>query len=86
MRFVSPESFTFFESVIILCMVILGGMGSIAGVILGAVILVVLPEALRGFAPLQNARPWCRTGSDDGLQAGGYPRRAEEEGRVEAGG
>lgn len=50
MRFVSPESFTFFESVIILCMVILGGMGSIAGVILGAVILVILPEALRGFA------------------------------------
>lgn len=49
MRFVSPESFTFFESVIILCMVILGGMGSIAGVILGAMILVLLPEALRGF-------------------------------------
>lgn len=49
MRFVSPESFTFFESVIILCMVILGGMGSIAGVILGALILVILPEALRGF-------------------------------------
>ncbi|MEK6692359.1 MAG: branched-chain amino acid ABC transporter permease [Nitrospirota bacterium] len=49
MRFVSPESFTFFESVIILCMVILGGMGSIAGVILGAMILVILPEALRGF-------------------------------------
>lgn len=49
MRFVSPESFTFFESVIILCMVILGGMGSIAGVILGAMILVLFPEALRGF-------------------------------------
>jgi len=50
MRFVSPESFTFFESVIILCMVIIGGMGSIAGVILGAIILVLLPEALRGFS------------------------------------
>ncbi|MEK6690916.1 MAG: branched-chain amino acid ABC transporter permease [Nitrospirota bacterium] len=49
MRFVSPESFTFFESVIILCMVILGGLGSIAGVILGTMILVLLPEALRGF-------------------------------------
>jgi branched-chain amino acid transport system permease protein len=45
--FVSPESFSFFESVIILCMVVLGGMGSIPGVILGALILVVLPEALR---------------------------------------
>jgi len=47
MRFISPESFTFMESVLILCMVILGGLGSIAGVIVGAIILVVLPEALR---------------------------------------
>lgn len=47
MRFVSPESFTFMESVLVLCMVILGGIGSIAGVIIGAVILVVLPEVLR---------------------------------------
>jgi len=45
--FVSPESFNFFESVIILCMVVLGGMGSIPGVILGALVLTVLPEALR---------------------------------------
>ena len=47
MRFVSPESFTFMESVLILCMVILGGLGSIAGVVIGAVILVFLPEVLR---------------------------------------
>jgi branched-chain amino acid transport system permease protein len=47
MRFVSPESFTFMESVLIVCMVILGGLGSIPGVVLGAVILVVLPEVLR---------------------------------------
>lgn len=47
MQFVSPESFTFMESVLILCMVILGGLGSIAGVILGAFILVLLPEILR---------------------------------------
>ncbi len=53
MKFVSPESFTFFESVIILCMVVLGGMGSIPGVILGAVVLIILPESLRGF---QNYR------------------------------
>ena len=45
--FVSPESFSFFESVIILCMVVLGGMGSIPGVILGALVLTVLPEVLR---------------------------------------
>jgi branched-chain amino acid transport system permease protein len=47
MRFISPESFTFMESVLILSMVIVGGLGSIAGVILGAVILVMLPEVLR---------------------------------------
>ncbi|HWR59783.1 MAG TPA: hypothetical protein VN328_12930 [Thermodesulfovibrionales bacterium] len=47
MRFVSPESFTFMESVLILCMVILGGLGSIGGVIMGAAVLVVLPEVLR---------------------------------------
>lgn len=47
MRFVSPESFTFMESVLILCMVILGGIGSIGGVVIGAVILVALPEILR---------------------------------------
>lgn len=48
--FVSPESFTFFESVIVLSMVVLGGMGSVPGVILGALIVVILPELLREFA------------------------------------
>jgi branched-chain amino acid transport system permease protein len=48
--FVSPESFTFFESILILSMVVLGGLGSIPGVILGAVILMILPEMLRGFS------------------------------------
>jgi branched-chain amino acid transport system permease protein len=47
MRFVSPESFTFMESVLILCMVIIGGIGSIAGAVVGAVVLVFLPELLR---------------------------------------
>lgn len=47
MQFVSPESFTFMESVLILCMVILGGAGSLWGVILGAFMLVLLPEMLR---------------------------------------
>ncbi|HZY31655.1 MAG TPA: branched-chain amino acid ABC transporter permease [Candidatus Methylomirabilis sp.] len=50
MTFISPESFTFFESVIILCMVVLGGMGSVPGVILGAATLVILPEMMRQFA------------------------------------
>lgn len=49
MAFVSPESFTFFESILILCMVVLGGMGSIPGIILGAFLLVALPEVFRDF-------------------------------------
>jgi branched-chain amino acid transport system permease protein len=49
MRFVSPESFTFMESVFVVCMIILGGLGSIPGVILGSLILVLLPEILREF-------------------------------------
>jgi branched-chain amino acid transport system permease protein len=53
--FVSPESFTLIESVMILCMVVLGGMGHIPGVILGVVLLVVLPEALRYTGDLQQA-------------------------------
>src|SRR5574337_340706 len=50
MTFISPESFTFFESVIVLCMVVLGGIGSIPGVILGAAMLLILPEMMRQFA------------------------------------
>jgi branched-chain amino acid transport system permease protein len=38
----------------VLCMVVLGGMGNIAGVVLGAVLLTVLPEALRYIGPLQQ--------------------------------
>jgi len=49
MAFVSPESFTFSESVLILCMVVLGGMGSIPGIILGALLLITLPEIFRDF-------------------------------------
>jgi branched-chain amino acid transport system permease protein len=49
MAFISPESFTFFESVMILCMVVLGGMGSIPGIVLGALLLITLPEIFRDF-------------------------------------
>jgi branched-chain amino acid transport system permease protein len=53
--FVSPESFSLMESITILAMVVLGGMGHIPGVILGAVLLTALPEALRyGIEPLQQ--------------------------------
>jgi branched-chain amino acid transport system permease protein len=48
--FINPASFTFFESAIILSIVVLGGMGSNLGVILGAAFLVLLPEYLRAFS------------------------------------
>jgi branched-chain amino acid transport system permease protein len=45
--FIDPSSFTVTESITILLMVIFGGMGSIQGSVVGAVILVVIPELLR---------------------------------------
>ncbi|HEU4458151.1 MAG TPA: ABC transporter ATP-binding protein [Methylibium sp.] len=53
--FVSPESFSLQESVMIVAMVVLGGIGHIPGVIVGAVLLAALPEVLRYVAgPLQQ--------------------------------
>jgi len=54
--FVSPESFILMESIVIVAMVVLGGMGYVPGVILGAVLLYAIPEALRYVArPIQEA-------------------------------
>ncbi len=54
--FISPESFTLTESIAILAMVVLGGIGHIPGVVLGAVLLAALPELLRHTVePLQVA-------------------------------
>ncbi len=53
--FVSPESFSLQESVMIIAMVVLGGIGHIPGVIVGALLLSALPEVLRYVAgPLQQ--------------------------------
>ncbi len=49
MRFVSPGSFTFIESAMVLSMVVLGGMASIPGIIVGALLLIALPEVFREF-------------------------------------
>lgn len=49
-RFVSPESFTLQESVLIVLMIVIGGIGNILGIIAGATILILLPEVLREFA------------------------------------
>ena len=48
--FINPASFTFMESAMILSMVVLGGMGSIVGVVIAAVILILAPEYLRAFS------------------------------------
>jgi branched-chain amino acid transport system permease protein len=50
-QFISPTNFTFMWSVIILLMIILGGLGSFTGAIVGAIILTVLPELLRFIGP-----------------------------------
>jgi branched-chain amino acid transport system permease protein len=52
--FISPESFTLLDSIMVLCMVVLGGMGNVGGVVLGAILLTALPEALRYMGPLQQ--------------------------------
>lgn len=53
--FVSPESFSLMESIAVLVMVVFGGMGNIAGALVGALVLSILPEVLRDIAvPLQE--------------------------------
>jgi len=48
--YLNPKSFEFIKSFEILIMIILGGLGSIVGSVLGAIVLTIMPEALRGFA------------------------------------
>ncbi|MCX6131681.1 MAG: high-affinity branched-chain amino acid ABC transporter permease LivM [Proteobacteria bacterium] len=48
--FVSPVSFSFFESALVLAIVVLGGMGSLMGVVLSALFLTIMPEILREFS------------------------------------
>ncbi|MFA5576597.1 MAG: branched-chain amino acid ABC transporter permease [Tissierellaceae bacterium] len=54
-HYVNPDNFTYMESVVILTMVVLGGVGSIPGVIVGATVLAILPEALRGISTYRYA-------------------------------
>jgi len=49
-RFVSPESFTFWESLSIVLVVVVGGLGNPLGMVLGAGLLVLMPELLRAYA------------------------------------
>ena len=54
--FVSPESFSLMESIMVLCMVVIGGMGHIKGVVFGGLLLAALPEVFRySVVPAQQA-------------------------------
>ncbi|MDD5261655.1 MAG: branched-chain amino acid ABC transporter permease [Methylacidiphilales bacterium] len=61
-QYLTPEGFNFFKSVDIVVMVILGGMGSTAGVVAAAIILTLLPELLRMLSHLpwipEPVQPW----------------------------
>lgn len=50
MSFISPDNFVYNTSITMVSMIVLGGMGNVTGSILGAMILVILPEALRAFS------------------------------------
>jgi branched-chain amino acid transport system permease protein len=50
-NFVTPNSFQIIVSILVLCMVVLGGMGSMIGPIVGAAAIVIIPEALRDVVP-----------------------------------
>jgi branched-chain amino acid transport system permease protein len=49
-RFISPDSFRLDTSFLLIAMVVIGGLGNLAGALIGAAVLMILPEALRGFA------------------------------------
>lgn len=51
--YISPDNFTYMESVTMICMVVLGGIGSLPGSIIGALVLTFVPEMLRSFAGLR---------------------------------
>lgn len=54
MTIIAPESFNFWESVVLFMIVVLGGSGSIRGVILGAFLVIGLPEVFRGMGALSD--------------------------------
>lgn len=59
-QFIHPEGFNFMKSVDIVVMVILGGMGSTAGVCIAAVLLTILPEVLRWVAKIESLPDWLQ--------------------------
>ena len=90
MTIIAPESFSFAESVILFTIVILGGSGSIPGVILGSFLLVGLPEVFRGLAEYRMlvfgaAMVLMMIFRNQGLLPPG-PKRYDVAARIQAGG
>ena len=99
--FISPESFVLVESVMVLSMVVLGGMGNIWGVVLGALLLSFVPEvlrytvepaaegAVRPDAHRARSDPHAavrpRAGADDAVPAGGHPALGAAQARARDG-
>jgi branched-chain amino acid transport system permease protein len=54
LRYLVPDGFGLFQVIIHFSIIVIGGLGSLAGSIIGAVILTALPEVLRGFQALQE--------------------------------
>jgi branched-chain amino acid transport system permease protein len=93
--YLNPKSFEFIKSFEILIMIILGGLGSIVGSVLGAIVLTIMPEALRGFAEyrmviyslllivLMITRPQGLLGTTDLFKTWRRRRRAKREGETE---
>ena len=93
--YLNPKSFEFIKSFEILIMIILGGLGSIVGSVLGAILLTILPEALRGFAQyrmviysllliiLMITRPQGLLGTTDLFKTWRRRRRAKREAETE---
>ncbi len=52
-RFIHPDMFKFWESILILCLIVFGGMGNVWGVILGTLVLIPMTEVLRNILPQQ---------------------------------
>ena len=93
--YLNPKSFEFIKSFEILIMIILGGLGSIVGSVLGAIVLTIMPEALRGFAQyrmviysllliiLMITRPQGLLGKTDLFKAWRRRLRQKREGETE---
>ena len=73
--FINPASFTIWESVIILCIVVLGGMGSIFGVIVGALVLDPAARVSAGLLRVPDADLRRHPGDHDGLPARRHRRQ-----------